>query len=72
VQNACRKNAGCERAGGRWHGRLAKGKRRNGWKMCHKTGIEKTKDLQKIQKDYEETVQALKRIDEIWETLTRQ
>ena len=30
----------------------------------------KTKDPQKIQKDYEETVQALKRIDEIWETLT--
>jgi len=39
-------------------------------KCATKTGIEKTKDLQKIQKDYEETVRALKRIDEIWETLT--
>ena len=39
-------------------------------KCATKTGIGKTKDLQKIQKDYEETVRALKRIDEIWETLT--
>ena len=35
-------------------------------KCATKTGIEKTKD---IQRDYEETVQALKRIKEIWNTL---
>ena len=47
-----------------------KGNARMDGKCATKTGIGKTKDLQKIQKDYEETVQALKRIDEIWETLT--
>ena len=47
-----------------------KGNARMDEKCATKTNIGKTKDLQKIQKDYEETVQALKRIDEIWETLT--
>jgi len=47
-----------------------KGNARMDGRCATKTGIGKTKDLQKIQKDYEETVQALKRIDEIWETLT--
>jgi len=47
-----------------------KGNARMDEKYAEKANIGKTKDLQKIQKDYEETVQALKRIDEIWETLT--
>lgn len=38
-------------------------------KLAEKTNIRDTENLRKIREKYEETVQALKRIKEIWDTL---